>query len=1175
MLHRTRYIMYNHEDILDLLYEKNWLEIIRLVEDSTMNVIESFSQCEEKSLLSAVVENCYEPKDEEAFSQEELDQVGQLIALIFQRFDSMSCCDPYSFDSNCLHIIAHGEYPIEILKILLQHASSQDVNCYNAFGKTPLHEALEKGYKEAAIELLAHPEIDPNLFKIDYKGKYGYYVNGINYYKLGGHQQKIKSGTSSYQAAQDLGQEEVAEFIRNHPKYNAEAYYSALTSDILYRNFDHYAACGNADTLKSVLKIVDIKDFLAPDKVGWTVLHIACFAGNIDVVQFLLNKEALEKACGKKISDRNFENFVNYRSDTQTPALGRALFCSDETKIHEQIRLFIHCPHFLPNKTLAFADEPLLHTLLRNGEKNLMLELAKRRDFDINLRDGAKNTALRIACEDNNLEMVKLLAGIGEMTGIDINELNKGEAAVMKHLRVYSEENWFCLVPSHITLADDNEELTVNDLYNLYENGEPLSVRIRYKKYFNPSTINSIDTLSEEENNKIKRHLLFALEEELFDDQIESYPDLNPSESDIINSLSGANTERELLLNLKREQFNAHILSNPCQLRPNLEWIDKDLAHKISTALKNNKQNLEWSDDGEINEITLEDYKLNFTLFSKVFDEVEEDVIIDVDYLNQFIPKEFNRDVPEKFEAGKFKESTALLDMIATEYISAREDGDTKKASDLLEIFKVLVFSPKSKSAISNIGINKIVENAPALKAILEESKTRKSTLENFSRSNETIDEFSAIWINRVFLANLSRKFIPRKNELINRRFDALSRIIFGGSRCSAASFDGESILLSTNLTSSDIQDLVEKTMDYFAKVASKTATIEDKISLVSQSSKNLILNESGKSGVELDKALQTLIDLVYENLSSINLTTENLKENGVIDDDSFDTIKRITGFASAITALENLNFNEGYIRNAIKYSFRGFRDVSKIEQSMVASDASSENKEFDPKIFKAFKDKNYLYLNKTHPQEEGVHAEMRVADYLLMHKDIGDEKFYIGLPKLCCAECNFILSKLDNFSIESETYTRGQHTEIYSWPTPNFLKEKFNEIFSDDKALLDAFKKAKNPHLLIENCFKTKSMQTSILSGHYGRPNQDLDLSTSVPTFRENFLEDRDLIALHYVLSEEMKKKLLPILDNKYAIEKAAKEAEKKKIKDILYDRTIKKDALREMPPKFQTTNF
>jgi ankyrin repeat protein len=472
----------NSNIFLELMLEENWLAAKEFLKNSTVEFPMLYKEIG-KTALDFAIEQVFKIENDEKF-----DEIKQLIESLFERGDSISYNRQY-FGTNSLHILLYHDlsikYQIEILKISLKHISSKEINCYDVFGKTPLLEAIEKRNEEAAIELLKHPEIDPNLFKIECEKEFTHCS------------ETIRTGTSTLEAARISGLSKVAELIQNHPKYNPNSRYVNLTSDVLYRYFDHYAACGNVDTLKTFLQQVDLKDFLTPDTVsGWTVLHIACFSGNLEVIGFLLNKEALEKASCQEISEKDFKEFINCSDVAQGVALGRALHAS--RKFPEQAKLFINCPQFDPNKILTFPSRVLLHNLLEMDQKDLIIELAKRKDFDIDLRDGSKNTALRIACDTDNVEMVKLLIGIGEMNGIDTSELNKGEAPVMKYLNNYSEETWFGEKTSQILFPETEEELTVNDLYRIYENGDPLNVLVSYKKYFCASEIEFINGVSSE-----------------------------------------------------------------------------------------------------------------------------------------------------------------------------------------------------------------------------------------------------------------------------------------------------------------------------------------------------------------------------------------------------------------------------------------------------------------------------------------------------------------------------------------------------------------------------------------------------------------------------------------------------------------------------------------------------
>jgi len=1111
----------------DILFEfienENWLEAKNFLENNVIEIPVT-SEGYENSILDVLADRAIAIKDDQEFLEFE-----SLMNDLIERGEKLSYNRSH-YGTNTLHIIAHyrydEQYKIRLLDMLLKAASSAELNCYDVFGKTPLLEAIEKGNKEVALRLLQEPDLDPNLYKIEHE-----HLRSLN---LGLHKQKIKSGTSTYQAALEY-MPEIAEAIVAHPRYNPNTKYVKLTTDVLYRQFDHYAVQGNVDTLKAILRQVDIKYFLSPDEGSrWTVLHLACFSGNLSVVEFLLNKEELEKASGQKISDEDFKKFVNHQDSTQTTALGRAMF---GRKFEAQARLFINCKQFNVNRILTFPSEFLAHNLAERDAKELMLELAKRKDFQLDLKDASQNTPLRIACLSGNVDMVKLLIGLGEMVNIDVKELSKGEAPIMSRLRDYIEENWFGQNIVYPILLLNGEELSSDDLYRLHDLENSLPVRVRYEKELFDVKVEFPSDFPEAEKEKIRKHL-----------------------------------QEECLLMANHAGGNIELSTTHLP-----EWYDEELGRKISQYLDSKK--MHYFEEGEKAEIEIDGIKMKFTIKNKREEEVEEEMSIEPGNLQI-------EDNTEKSLQNKRVGYDPLLDSIAKKYQEALAAKDQTQAEKLLKIFKIIALHPQSQVLLSKTtALDRLISGNPELQKILEEARKQNSQLPNTQVPENDIDPFSSTLINRIFLANLSREFIKRKDEVKERRFDSLSRIIFGDAKCSAACFDGEKILVSTNLTTPRTKELIAKTMDYFANFANGISTEEEKFNLICESSANLILDESGKLSKrlsedeikknkklnedyirkfkqeeELRRDLKNLTKCVYDNFDTIKRM--NFDENGVLDDVSFEAIKEMPAFHQVIKSLDGKDFREGYIRNAIKYSFRGFKDAVKIENSIRGGTA---NKDFDRKIFQAFQAKNYLYLNETYPQKEGVHAEMRIADYLLP-KIKDREKYYIGLPKLCCAHCNFVLSNIENFSINSEPFTRGRHTEIFEWPVPNFLKERFLKIFKDDKELCATFKATKDPIKLIQECFKRESIQVRLLLGLLGRTNQDLDLSTSVPTLAQKSSANKKIFReTKYFLSDEVIGILRATLHNAQ-FEKATKEILEKETKQILLSSDLKKDGLEKL---------
>ena len=129
---------------------------------------------------------------------------------------------------------------------------------------------------------------------------------------------------------------------------------------------------------------------------GTTAVHEPSYAGNVDVVELLLDKKDIEINARDNELNRSVEN-ASFRDFHQ--------FC-----VEEQI----------PNsrmKCKSFGRAPL-HTASSEGNAKIVQSLLNKKNIDINAKDSRGFTALIWASYYGRLDVAKLLA---EGKGIDAN----------------------------------------------------------------------------------------------------------------------------------------------------------------------------------------------------------------------------------------------------------------------------------------------------------------------------------------------------------------------------------------------------------------------------------------------------------------------------------------------------------------------------------------------------------------------------------------------------------------------------------------------------------------------------------------------------------------------------------------------------------------------------------
>lgn len=404
--------------------------------------------------------------------------------------------DRYESPLHWLAYYPENKFTVNFFEFLLETSMPEDLNTYDIWGKTPLLEAIESGNDQIALKLIAHPNTNINLFKI------------VPILRCNS---PIPSGKSSLDAAILLRRDSLISAIKKHKNFNNERIYVNLTTDILRKIFYGFAAQANADTIKSLLKHYGA--FVLQDidtSTGWTMLHIACFSGNVDVIKFMLNKEEIDKLIFPNIlNEQDFRRFVNYVSKTNTSALGRALMRT--TAITKQIvKLFIECPYFNINQVGVFSYQALIHLVVKHSWLDILVNLANRDDVDFMVRDSSGNTPLRIACEQGDYETVNLMVCLVQENRKQVNPNETGtKMEIIKYMSRFVEEGWF---GENVTVfhKDGVNLITVDDLMGVYWDHETLEVLIQYNKTIVELDINFNRQLQQMEEENLRHHLEYC-----------------------------------------------------------------------------------------------------------------------------------------------------------------------------------------------------------------------------------------------------------------------------------------------------------------------------------------------------------------------------------------------------------------------------------------------------------------------------------------------------------------------------------------------------------------------------------------------------------------------------------------------------------------------------------------
>ncbi|MEQ9116520.1 MAG: nucleic acid/nucleotide deaminase domain-containing protein, partial [Rickettsiales bacterium] len=283
-------------------------------------------------------------------------------------------------------------------------------------------------------------------------------------------------------------------------------------------------------------------------------------------------------------------------------------------------------------------------------------------------------------------------------------------------------------------------------------------------------------------------------------------------------------------------------------------------------------------------------------------------------------------------------------------------------------------------------------------------------------------------------LGRFSEGRVSKDPDLNSRRLDSIARIITGNTVCAAVAFDGRNILYSNNT-----KDNTETTRKFFE-------LLKD-IALYSQHRKE----SCSRSRLSLSEDLQERADALFSRV---------IEESEEVIKSKF----------SGKSAKRREHLRTQYARL--------YKDFNKVIDSLTTDDP---DKQLHPDIINALArgDAKFIGSEEEYLGREGeggeyvdgkdeelksvdgggdLHAEMAILDHIVEEdrlnitpkmKESG-KPFYIGVSKLCCANCHHAIAALNSdlkdregFRVAEIVETRGEHLTSYGWREPEFFRKR------------------------------------------------------------------------------------------------------------------------------------
>lgn len=363
-----------------------------------------------------------------------------------------------------------------LMNYMVSVASPDEINAYDAYGKTALHEAIEQNNIAAFRILLSHPYVNVNL-----RTKKA--TNECNVFY-------IPVAATPIEAAILLNRTEmIAELLlrddldivveeqdRDNHHFSDRFPKLKVNLGCISGTLLHLAAALNdVATCTKLIGKYGQKALLLNGGRLFTPLHSACLSGSTDIVAIFLDRLMLNSLCtdkNKRVNAPEYYSFVNSLSEGHNSALGLALNHSRHN-LDDIFEIFINRSIFDVNQPMSMAGYNLLHILVNNGDYKklrLLIETCRTR-LDFGRRNQKGQTVLRFAFDADNMEMVEFLAEMADEYGIDldINESGEDMSPVLAILANFFEENPFdCSFRDISTGAG----ITTEDLLGIYQTGK-------------------------------------------------------------------------------------------------------------------------------------------------------------------------------------------------------------------------------------------------------------------------------------------------------------------------------------------------------------------------------------------------------------------------------------------------------------------------------------------------------------------------------------------------------------------------------------------------------------------------------------------------------------------------------------------------------------------------------
>ncbi|MDF3047893.1 MAG: hypothetical protein K0R73_1011 [Candidatus Midichloriaceae bacterium] len=1041
-------------EFLDILSGEGWVEAKAFYESDCKHNYINFGKTDEEYEGFWSLAFCYAYWEHDKKDEEELNAWHYLVQKAVAQKDTLF------FDSEdyttVLHHIAYfkeNELTLELLDCILKVVKPEDLNMYDIYGKTPLLEAISSGNEKVALRLLDNPYVDVNLYRI------------IPILRC---PTNIKPGLSTYRAALELGINSVVDKILGRGDYDPTFPYTDATTDILKVIFFGFVVQGNMDTLKVLLRQYgpDIFGYICPSS-KWTMLHVASYAGNLQVIEFLLNLEGINKAFNGmgKFTKEDHKEFVNAISAYGASAFSRGMFGNRGLMRNKVRSLFLKCPSFEINRIPDFFGG---NSILHDGDYNSIIQAAKRPDVNFMAKDLLGLTPIEIAYNEKNIPLMKLLVKIAKLqtfnTNLDpshyINATQERERfPIASRLKDFVEESWFGEavqvfkndVGTYLSL------ITVEDLIEVLKTNQLMKVKVQYMKTKVELKVAFQPELSPELQKKLQRHIEWCISqsENLENTTIVDIPhDIDPQWTRTIFPILEpeyykANEDSESSLSVSSDE--------------NTSDLSEDLVEKLLEDLS--CRNLDWKTISfDLQGLQGIEGKINLSVkYAKINNEIPvvEDGTIEPEFLKALI--------------RPFKTSVTALSSAETSLLPDLDDNEENSDLDNSSVENnEEIFSPRALPSLLQESRNILMQEGVAAEYLKLNQLLEQLDQNNVNELNEAafgkllktlsppivikgeIKNFAGLFYHRLAMANLERVNHQSSSYKDQGRFDALARLMEGGGVCVATCFDIDELLISGNFNvqNTNKTELMENVISYLKTYVEGNVDDAERLKLIIQSIVPRVKRFFTKENDDLEPFVKAIIPILEKNYNQIMTEWFKLDEKGQLEELCVSKILNASN-------LTNILKYPNRAARTITETLRIMKDLREIEYSLLAPN------DF---LAKAILEQKYQIIKEG---GKDVHAEMRIINYLYAKYKNNlprHHRYYIGISKLSCTHCNLVFALSTHFSgsfLPNWFNFSGAHSVPYEWAVPDFLKkdgvQSFVDVFGQDLYLTESFKELWN----------------------------------------------------------------------------------------------------------------